>query len=70
MSLLTGSIVKNRHILAGILKKRQRPILKDFQYEIWTSVKRSGKQLLSETNFIPFLQINCSNLRLKLWQRF
>ena len=38
LSLLTALIVKNSHILAGIyfifLKKRRRPNLKCFQYQI------------------------------------
>ena len=42
MSLLRALIVKNSHILAGIyfifLKKRSRPNLKGFQYQIWNSV--------------------------------
>ena len=45
MSLLTATVVKNIGIYAGIyfifLKKRPRPNLKGFQYQIWTSVKRS-----------------------------
>ena len=45
--LLTAFTVKNSHIFAGIdfifLKKRTRPNMKDFQYQILTSVKRSGK---------------------------
>ena len=44
MSLLTALIVKNSLILAGIylifLKTRPRRNLKDFQYQIWTSVKK------------------------------
>ena len=32
-------------------------------------LKRLGKQLLSKTNFDTFLQISCSNFRLKLCQR-
>ena len=44
MSLLTALIVKNSLILAGIylifLKARPRRNLKDFQYQIWTSVKK------------------------------
>ena len=47
MYSLTAPIVKNNHILAEIyfifLKKRPRTNLKVFQYEIWTSVKRSKK---------------------------
>ena len=47
MSLVTIPIVKNSHILAGIyfiyLKERHRPNSKVWQYQIWTSVKRSKK---------------------------
>ena len=47
MSLLTAQIVKNCIILAGLyfifLKKRARPNLRIFQYQIWNSVKRSEK---------------------------
>ena len=47
MSLLTALIVQNRHILAGIyfvfLEKSPGPNLEGFQYEIWTSVEKSGK---------------------------
>ena len=45
MSLLTIPIVKNSHILAGIyfifLRKRPRPNTKVYQYQIWSSAKRS-----------------------------
>ena len=70
MSLLTASIVKNNHILAGIyfLRKCLLSNLKSFQYGTWTSVKRSGKHLSSKANFSTFLQISCSNFRLKLCQ--
>ena len=47
VSFLRALIVKNRHILAGIyflfLKKRRRPNLKSFLYQIWTSMKSSEK---------------------------
>ena len=47
MSLLAALIFKNFHNLAVIyyifLKKPPRPNLKGFQYQMWTSVKRSGK---------------------------
>ena len=70
MTLLTAFIVKNSHILAEILfiflKKGPRTNLKDFQYQIWTLVKRSEKLLSSKTNFSTFLQISCSNFKLKL----
>ena len=73
MSLFKALIVKNSHIWAEIYitfsGKRSRPNLKGFQYQIWSSVKRSGKKLSSKTNFNAFLQISCSNFRLKLCQR-
>ena len=73
MPLLTALIVKSNHILAVIyfifLKIRATPNLKGFQYQICTSAKRSGKQLSSKTYCSAFLQISCSNFRLKLCQR-
>ena len=72
MSLLTALIVKNSHILAWswlFQKKCHRSNLKGFQYQIWKSVKRSGKWLSRKTNFSAFLWISCSNFRLKLCQR-
>ena len=58
MSLLTLLIIEHRHSLVGIyfifLKKRHRPNLKCFQYQVWTSLDRSGKQLSSKTNFSAF----------------
>ena len=58
MSLLTASIVKNSDFPAGIyfifLKKRARPNLKAFQYQILTSVKRL--ETSSKTKFGTFLQ--------------
>ena len=49
VSLLTAPIAKNIHILTGIyfifLKKRPRPSLKVFQYQIWTSVRKSSYQV-------------------------
>ena len=70
MSLLTGPIVKNSHILAEIyfivLKKYSGPNLKVFQYRIWTSGKRSEKELSSKAKFSTFLQLSCSNFRMKL----
>ena len=72
MSLLTVLIVKNSHILAGtyfiFLKKHRVLNLKGFQYQIWTSLKRSGKFLSSEANFNIFSHVSCSNFRLKLCQ--
>ena len=68
MSLLSAFIFKNSRTLAGFyfifLKKRPRLNLTDFQFQIWTSVKKSSK-----TNFSASLQISCSNFRLKLCQR-
>ena len=51
MSLLTGPIVENSHILARFKKrktnkqknKHPRPNLNRFQHQIWTSVKRWKK---------------------------
>ena len=47
MSLLTPLIDKNNHVLTGIyfmfLKKCPKPNLKDIQYQMWYSMKRSGK---------------------------
>ena len=58
MSLLTALIVGNSHILVEIyfifLKKGARPNFKGFQCQIWTSVKRLGKQLSSKKNFSIF----------------
>ena len=49
MSLLTAVVVENSHILARIyfifLKVCPGSNLKGFQYQIWNSMKRSGKQL-------------------------
>ena len=70
MSLLIALIAKNSHVLAGIyfifLKKHLRPILKCFQYQISTSVKRSQKKLTSQANFSAFFQIRYSNFSLTL----
>ena len=41
MSLFTALIVKNIYFI--FLRKRPTPNLKSFQYQIWTSVKKSGK---------------------------
>ena len=72
--LLTALLVKSKSyygwdLLFIFLKNRRRPNLKGFQYQIWTSVKRWGKWLSSETNMSTFLHINCSYFRLKLCQR-
>ena len=73
LCLLTALIVKNSHILIGIyfifLKKRPRPNLKGFQYQTWTSVKRSESSYQVNQNFTTFLQITGSNFNLKLCQR-
>ena len=73
MSLLTASIVKNKKSfdwnLLCLSKKLHRLNLKFFQFQIWTSLKRSEKQLPIKTNFCPFLQIGCTNVSLKLYQR-
>ena len=70
MDKLAAQIVKNSHILAEIyfifLKKHFRLNLKVFQYQIQTSVKRSGKQLSSKTNFNTFSQLNSSSFSKKL----
>ena len=73
MSLLAALIFKNSYILAAtyfiFLKNWPIPNLKGFQYQIGTSVKRSGKQLSSKTNLSAFLRVICSNIRLKLCLR-
>ena len=43
--------------------------MKGFQYQIWTSVNRLGKELSSKTNFSAFLQINCFNFMFKMCHR-
>ena len=71
--LLTALIVKNSNILADIYfifrQKHRRLNLEGFHSQIWTSVKRSGKYLSSNTNLSTFLHISCSNFKLKLCQR-
>ena len=61
MSLLTALIVQKSQILAGKYlvsdKKRIRPHLKGFQYQIWTSVKRlesssQGRQTLAQVKIM------------------
>ena len=73
MSLLKTPIVESTNILAGIyfifLKKCPGANLKVFRYQIWTSVKRSEKELSSTTNFSIFLQLHSSNFSLKLYQK-
>ena len=71
MFLSISLILENSHILVGIyfifLKSLPRSNLKGFPYEI--SRKRSRKKLSSKTNFSSFLQISCSNFRLKRCER-
>ena len=47
MSLLTSIIPENSNIYSGtysiFVRGRPRSDLKGFQYQIWTSVKKSGK---------------------------
>ena len=73
MSLLTVPVVKNSHILVGIyfifVKERPRLNWKVLQYQIWTSLKRSKKNLSINTSFCTFLQLSRSNFRLKLGLR-
>ena len=70
MFLLTVPIVKNSHILAVIylifLKEPPKPNSKVLQYQVWTSVKRSKKQLSCKANFNTFSQISYFNFKLKL----
>ena len=67
MSLLTAPFVKNSHIYAEIYsKKHPEENLKVFQNQILNLVKRSEKQLPGKANFSTFLQLGCSNFRLKL----
>ena len=51
------------------LKKLSEKSLEVLYYQISTSVKRLGMQLPSKVNFSTFLQLNCSNLKLKLCER-
>ena len=55
--------------LLYLFKNLPRPNLKGFQYQIVTSVKRSGNQLSIKKNFSSVLQISCSSFDLKLCQR-
>ena len=70
LSLFSAPIAKTSHIFAGIffilLKKGPRPNLKGFQYQIWSSAKRSEKLLSSKTIFSPF----CKLIALILDQNF
>ena len=43
--------------------------LKVFRYWIWTSVKISVKKLSSKTKYSTFLQLSCSNFKLKLCKK-
>ena len=71
--LLVAPIVKSSHIFTGIyfifFKKSPRPNSKALQYQIYTSMKRSKKQLSSKANFSSFLQVSCFNCWLKLCSR-
>ena len=70
ISLLTTRIVQNNHILAEIyftfLKSYPRLKLKNFQYQIWTSVKKIGKVVIKLDNFQFLLNNISSNFKLKL----
>ena len=66
MSLLTAPIAKNSHIYVYLSKKRPKPILEVLQCKILTSVKKLEKQSASKADFSTFLQLSCSNFRLKL----
>ena len=70
MSLLTGFIVKNSHILAGIYfisqKKHPRPDFKGFQYHIGPPWKYWGSSYQVKQILGTLLQISCFNFRLKL----
>ena len=72
MSLFMTVLIERIHILAQnyviFLEKHQRSILKNFQYESWTSVERLGKYLSRKTNSNYFVQISCSNSMVKLRQ--
>ena len=61
MSLLTALIAKNSHILAEIyiifLEKHPTPKLKGFQYQIRTSVKGLGRNLLSKQNLALYCKL-------------
>ena len=52
MALSTALVAKNLHILAGIyfsvLRKSLRPNDKGFQYQFWTSMKRSEEILITK----------------------
>ena len=73
MSLLIATFVKKSHLQARMyfifLKKRTKTNLKFFDYQIWTSVKRSEKQLPNTASFSHFFQLNCCNFRLKHCKR-
>ena len=67
MSLLRTPIVKTVGCnLLYLSKERPKTILKVFQYQISTSVKRSEKQLESKANFSTFLELCSLNFDLKL----
>ena len=62
MSLLTVRVFKKQSYssrnLLDFSKTRPKAILKSFQYQILTSVKRSEKQLGSKVNFSTFFQLS------------
>ena len=57
-TLYAAPVVKKNNCQAEIyftfLKKRFRPNLESFPFQVWISVETSAKQLSSETNFITF----------------
>ena len=70
ISLLIAQIVQNSHTLTRIcfslFEKSPETNLKAFQHRTWTSIDRLEKQLLNKTKFSTFLQLSCSNGKLKL----
>ena len=72
MSLLAAPIVKNSHIYARIYFIFLENFLKNLESLLipnLISAKRSEKQLQTKANFSNCLQLNCSNFRLKLFER-
>ena len=71
MSSLRVKIFENSNFVAEVyiifLKTPHRSNFKCFQYQIWTSVKKSEKQLSSKRNFMTSLQNIYYNFRLKLY---
>ena len=70
LSLVTAPFIKNCHILPEIfftfLKKRRRLNLKILYYQTYISVQKSESSYQVRPIFVTFLQIKCSNFRLKL----